>query len=50
MLAQVKLDDANIGWLWACMLMKRQLYPPEAQHHVFAKGFSAESTSVRVRP
>jgi LasR-specific antiactivator QslA chain E len=37
--AQAWLDDANSGWLWANLLLERQLYPPGAQRHAFELGF-----------
>ncbi|MGP0170840.1 LasR-specific antiactivator QslA [Pseudomonas sp. NCHU5208] len=37
--AQAWLDNANSGWLWANLLMERQLYPPGAQRHAFELGF-----------
>nr|WP_064494399.1 LasR-specific antiactivator QslA [Pseudomonas chengduensis] len=37
--AQAWLDDANSGWLWANLLLERQLYPPGAQRHAFETGF-----------
>nr|WP_059391777.1 LasR-specific antiactivator QslA [Pseudomonas toyotomiensis] len=37
--AQAWLDDANSGWLWANLLLERQLFPPGAQRHAFELGF-----------
>lgn len=37
--AQAWLDDANSGWLWANLLVERQLFPPGAQRHAFELGF-----------
>lgn len=37
--AQAWLDNANSGWLWANLLMERQLYLPGAQRHAFELGF-----------
>ncbi|WP_277372283.1 LasR-specific antiactivator QslA [Pseudomonas sp. AA-38] len=37
--AQAWLDNPNSGWLWANLLMERQLYPPGAQRHAFELGF-----------
>lgn len=37
--AQAWLDDANSTWLWANLLLERQLFPPGAQRHAFELGF-----------
>lgn len=38
-MAQAWLDDANSGWLWANLLLERQLFLPGAQRHAFELGF-----------
>ncbi|MGE8359395.1 LasR-specific antiactivator QslA [Pseudomonas sp.] len=37
--AQAWLDATDSGWLWANLLLERQLFPPGAQRHAFELGF-----------
>ncbi len=37
--AQAWLDDANSGWLWANLLLERQLHTAGPQRHAFELGF-----------